>query len=140
MHNEVMKRNQLGFGVVEILICLGILISISTGGWWVWHNHNTKSAASINTYAKCVNAGYPVLQSYPSVCVVNDKKFVNPTEKNKSSPPAPKDPASDKATYSNGTPVPDDSQTRAKAVNYYCPSWDAKPGELTPDFCASLDK
>lgn len=135
-----MKRNQLGFAVVEILICLGVLISIAFGGWWVWHNHDKKSAASINTYAECVNAGYPVQQSYPSVCVFNGKKFTNPAEKNTSPPPAPKTPASDKATYNNGTPVPDDSQARAKTAGYYCPSWDAKPGEFTPNFCASLDK
>lgn len=43
------------------------------------------------------------------------------------------------ATYDHGTPVPADSQARAKAADYYCPSWDPQPGRMMPDICSPLD-
>ena len=39
-------------------------------------------------------------------------------------------------TYDHGIVVPTDSQNRAKATGYYCPSWD---GALE-DICVTLDK
>jgi len=31
--------------------------------------------------------------------------------------------------------VPAQSQQRAKAAGYYCPSWDASPGQVSPSIC-----
>lgn len=38
-----------------------------------------------------------------------------------------------------GQPVPTSSQQKARAEGHYCPSWDAKPGQISPDICYSLD-
>ena len=39
-----------------------------------------------------------------------------------------------------GEPVPAESQAEARRLGYYCPSWDAKPGQVAPDICLKLDK
>lgn len=31
--------------------------------------------------------------------------------------------------------VPAGSRQRAKAAGYYCPSWDARPGQVSPSIC-----
>lgn len=36
--------------------------------------------------------------------------------------------------------VPVSFQARAKKLGYYCLSWDAKPGIITPDTCIPLNK
>lgn len=43
------------------------------------------------------------------------------------------------ATYGGGILVPADSQAKARALDYYCPSWDSQPGRMTPDFCTAID-
>ncbi len=42
-------------------------------------------------------------------------------------------------TYGAGLIVPVDSQAKALKLGYYCPSWDANPGEMTADYCVTLD-
>jgi hypothetical protein len=39
-----------------------------------------------------------------------------------------------------GQPVPKAWQAKAKALGYYCPSWDAQPGQISSDICLPLDK
>jgi hypothetical protein len=47
---------------------------------------------------------------------------------------------SSKPVTAGGVPVPSDSQIKAKAKGYYCPSWDAKPGQVASTICIPLDK
>lgn len=39
-----------------------------------------------------------------------------------------------------GRPVPADSVKRAQSKGYYCPSWDAKPGQVVPEICYPLSR
>jgi flagellar basal body-associated protein FliL len=39
-----------------------------------------------------------------------------------------------------GVVVPAYLQTRAKKVGYYCPSWAAKPGQVSTTICMPLDQ
>ena len=43
-------------------------------------------------------------------------------------------------TYGGGFQMPAHSVDRAVKAGEYCPSWDAKPGQLAADICLPLDK
>jgi hypothetical protein len=43
--------------------------------------------------------------------------------------------ANPKQTSCSISGVPAQFCTRAKQDGYYCPSWDAKPGQIAPDIC-----
>lgn len=45
-----------------------------------------------------------------------------------------------KPITAGGREVPAGSAERAKAAGYYCPSWDARPGQVTSFICVKLDK
>jgi hypothetical protein len=44
-----------------------------------------------------------------------------------------------KTLTANGQTVPYRYAEKAKSLGYYCPSWDAKPGEIAPTICYKLD-
>lgn len=65
-----------------VVIILGIIL-VLVGGFYAFNNfiYQQKQAPavdpSINTYEKCADAGYPILDSYPEQCVTPDgKRFV----------------------------------------------------------------
>lgn len=39
-----------------------------------------------------------------------------------------------------GQSVPEQFWSKARALGYYCPSWDAKPGEIASNACIKLDQ
>lgn len=45
-----------------------------------------------------------------------------------------------KTLTAGGIAIPAASQARAQAAGYYCPSWDVKPGQASPDYCTALDR
>jgi hypothetical protein len=66
-----MKR----FAII-VLVIIGIA-ALGAGGWMLFQQ--VIKPASINSYADCVAAGYPILESYPEQCNTPDgKHFTNP--------------------------------------------------------------
>lgn len=60
--------------VVVFVAVLGSLISLFV--------NNGNADKSINSYKDCVDAGYPILESYPEQCSTPDgKRFTNPDAK-----------------------------------------------------------
>jgi hypothetical protein len=45
-----------------------------------------------------------------------------------------------KTMTAGGMKVPAAYQSKAMKLGYYCPSWDAKPGEISSEICIPLDK
>src|SRR4051812_27717816 len=69
-----MKTSHLIVLALVLTVIAGVLVKISSIG----AQHN---AAQISTYADCVAAGNPILESYPSQCKTLDgRTFVNPDE------------------------------------------------------------
>jgi hypothetical protein len=67
-----MKRTALIIGTVLCIAALGL-------GAWFLYQQLTKPTASINSYADCAAAGYPIQESYPEQCRTPDgKSFTNP--------------------------------------------------------------
>lgn len=66
-----MKRTAL-----IVLVILG-LAALGVAGWFLYQQ--VIKPAHINSYADCVAAGYPILESYPEQCITPDgKHFTNP--------------------------------------------------------------
>lgn len=65
-----MSKNRL-FIIALIVVFIGIVIL------WVARS----GVSSVTNYQECVNKGYPILESYPSVCKVpGGSSFTNPNE------------------------------------------------------------
>jgi cytoskeletal protein RodZ len=79
----------------------------------------------------------------PTASTSTPPKTATPTPATTAQPtPTPATPPSTgdtPVTYEHGKVVPTDSQARAKAASYYCPSWDAAPGSYSTDECVTLD-
>lgn len=78
------KKKEAGFGVIEILVILCVIVAAAFAGWYVW-NENRKSSmdagGAISSFEACTKAGNPVQDSYPEVCVTKDgKRFTNPAQ------------------------------------------------------------
>jgi hypothetical protein len=59
--------------IALVLVIAGIVVA----GWLVW-KHATESK-TINSYRECVDAGNPIQEMYPQVCVTKDgQRFVTP--------------------------------------------------------------
>jgi len=55
-------------------------------------------------------------------------------------PPATSHAAAPNQTLTaGGEPVPTSEVARAKKAGYYCPSWDAQPGQVSSGVCLPLD-
>ncbi len=60
--------------IVVFVVVLGSLISLFV--------NNGNADKSINSYQDCVDAGYPIMESYPERCSTPDgKSFTNPDAK-----------------------------------------------------------
>jgi hypothetical protein len=67
-----MKRSALIIGIIFGIIAAGL-------GGWFFYQQLTKVPTSINSYAECAAAGYPIQESYPEQCRTPDGKlFTNP--------------------------------------------------------------
>lgn len=72
-------KTQFKLGKVEkgliILVGLGLLAA-GIFAWWSGENKED----SINSFAACVAAGNPVMESYPEQCRANGQTFTNPEQ------------------------------------------------------------
>lgn len=67
--------------VLIIFIILGV-VAAGVGAWFIYQQI-FKPSNSINSYAECVAAGYPVLELYPEQCRTPDgRTFTNPDAQN----------------------------------------------------------
>jgi hypothetical protein len=62
-----------------IVLILISLVLLSVGSFVIWKQNNQKT--SINSFAECVSAGNPVMESYPEQCAAHGKTFSNPDQK-----------------------------------------------------------
>ncbi len=69
------KQNAITLVVILVLVA-GVILAAK-------HAHDTNSAKSrsVNNFADCIQAGFPVQESYPSVCRAPDgRSFTNPDD------------------------------------------------------------
>lgn len=63
-------QGYLFFGIALITSLLGYFYFIDT----------QKKYVAINSFDQCVSAGYPLLESYPEICKMPGKQFLNPLQ------------------------------------------------------------
>lgn len=71
-------KNKYELGKIEIAFIIIILLAILIVGWFAWRL--TDKQTSINSFAECVAAGNPVMESYPEQCAADGKTFTNPDQ------------------------------------------------------------
>lgn len=57
-----------------------ILVTLLLLGGVAWYALSRDKGVSINSFAECVAAGNPVMESYPEQCAANGKTFTNSTQ------------------------------------------------------------
>lgn len=64
-------------GILRNLAIIAVIVVIGFAGWGVWsHLHKSRI---VDSYKACVDAGNPVLETFPQVCVTKDgKRFTTP--------------------------------------------------------------
>lgn len=83
-----MKTNNdnLGFGLIGVLVILVILASIGGIGWYVYLKNSKQNSSqqnaqkSITNFDECVAAGNPVMESDPEQCSANGQTFTRATQ------------------------------------------------------------
>jgi hypothetical protein len=78
------SRKDTGFGTVHIIIILIVVVLVAGVGLLVWQRRSPKQAGTttqIYSFQACVDAGNPVMESYPEQCSANGKTFTNPNQK-----------------------------------------------------------
>lgn len=78
-----LHKNQSGFSPIEIIIIIVMIGLTGAVGWLVYDrqkktDQSSQTPTAINSFEECVAAGYPVGESYPSVCIANGKSFTEP--------------------------------------------------------------
>ncbi len=73
----VIKKYELGR--VEVAFIVIVLIAALLAGIYAWKTGRDKEAG-INSFAECVAAGNPVMESYPEQCAANGKTWANPNQ------------------------------------------------------------
>jgi len=68
-----LSRRRIAFLVVVLALLLVIAI-------YVWDINTRDNAKSIDSFAECVAAGNPIMESYPEQCVANGQSFSNPAQ------------------------------------------------------------
>jgi cytoskeletal protein RodZ len=105
-----MRNNQKGFSPIIIVIIIVVIGALGGVGWYIYKANQTKpetaKTGDITTYAQCTKAeGAKLLLTVPEQCVVNGKKFTNPTQlntKDTTTPtPTKTDPMASWKTYEN---------------------------------------
>lgn len=72
-------KNKYELGRIEVAFIIIILAGILAAGFYAWKTDRNKKT-DINSFADCVAAGYPVMESYPEQCAAKGKTFVNPDQ------------------------------------------------------------
>ncbi|HVX93071.1 MAG TPA: GerMN domain-containing protein [Candidatus Dojkabacteria bacterium] len=82
-----MKVKQLKAQALSILVVLLVIIFVLLAiiAYLVYqntkNNNTTSNTKNITTYKECADAGYPILESFPSRCMTPDgRSFTNPDE------------------------------------------------------------
>lgn len=66
-----------GSGLSKFIAIVMVLLL----AWVIWQMRGRK-AIQVNSYMECVEAGYPLQQSFPEVCRAPDgRSFINPAQK-----------------------------------------------------------
>lgn len=73
----LMKKFELGR--VEVGFIIVIVVALIAVGIFAWSTGRNKEQ-SINSFAECVAAGNPVMESYPERCAANGKTWSNPDQ------------------------------------------------------------
>lgn len=71
------KKYELGR--MEVAFIIIILLALVGAGFYAWKLGRDKQA-SINSFAECVAAGNPVMESYPEQCMANGQSWSNPDQ------------------------------------------------------------
>lgn len=66
-------------GRLEVVFIIIIFVSLVAAGLYAWKLGNDKEN-SITSFAECVAAGNPVMESYPEQCAANGDTFTNPDQ------------------------------------------------------------
>ncbi|MFZ1323638.1 MAG: hypothetical protein WAQ57_00575 [Candidatus Saccharimonadales bacterium] len=68
------------FSKREIVFIIIIVLLLAAAGLYAWRvNAKTnRKEESINSFQECVNAGKPVMESYPERCSANGRTFTKP--------------------------------------------------------------
>lgn len=70
------QRRELIFSKVFLLVLLVLALLFVVWAAWILPKNRE---STIDSFEECVDAGYPVQESYPEVCAVpNGKRFPNP--------------------------------------------------------------
>lgn len=83
---------------VIIWIIIAVLI-LALGGFLLLKQKNNSITQDITTFEECVDAGNPVMESYPRQCIANNQTFVEEIEENEVTYCLPEDRDSEICTY-----------------------------------------
>lgn len=75
----VLRGNKYELGRVEVAFISLVLIGICLAAFYAWRTGQNKES-NINSFADCVAAGYPVMESYPEQCAANGQTWSNPDQ------------------------------------------------------------
>lgn len=63
----------------EVTFIIIVVLALFVVAFWAWQSGRNKQT-SINSFAECVAAGNPVMESYPEQCAVNGQTWTNPEQ------------------------------------------------------------
>lgn len=69
-------KSQFKLGKVEVGLIVLVITGIIGAGAFSWYSQNKKQN-SVDSFADCVAAGNPVMESYPQQCSANGKVFTD---------------------------------------------------------------
>ncbi len=75
-------RRELGLIILTV-------VALALVGWFAWRQDRT---GSINSFAECVAAGNPVMESYPEQCAAGGQTWSNPAQQLQLTPDASPEP------------------------------------------------
>lgn len=69
-------KSQFKLGKLEIGLIVVVLLGVVGVGFYSWRSGSEKEK-SISSFAECVAAGNPVMESFPEQCAANGQTFTN---------------------------------------------------------------
>lgn len=123
------KKYELGR--LEVAFIIIILLTLVGAGLYAWRLGRDKEH-SINSFAECVAAGNPVMESYPEQCAANGRTFTNPDQ-------SPVQPPESEGT-STGLDLETDKAAILSSLTAYCQANGAAvTNELTDQLKANME-
>ncbi|HEU4914520.1 MAG TPA: hypothetical protein VFT16_03915 [Candidatus Saccharimonadales bacterium] len=78
---EMNEKEKKELALTEIVLIILAVIGLAAMVWFAWLKPGNQESA-IDSYETCAQAGNPIQDSYPSVCVTPEgARFTNPNEK-----------------------------------------------------------